>query len=112
VPPLAADLADELKRLKMAAMRRIAPELLPTAKTQRWQPEEFLRTLVEAGIASRDESNARTRMRSAAFPVVKTLEELDLGASCALFGSPLHKQSALKNYITGIYGLTAQRHIT
>jgi len=44
--------------------------------------------------------------------VVKTLEELDLGASCALFGSPLHKQSALKNYITGIYGLTAQRHIT
>ena len=50
-PPLAADLNDGLKRLKMAAMRRLAPELLVTAKTQRWNPEEFLRTLVEAEIS-------------------------------------------------------------
>ena len=80
-PPLAADLNDGLKRLKMAAMRRLAPELLITAKTQRWNPEEFLRTLVEAEITARDESNARTRMRSAAFPVVKRLEEFDVAAS-------------------------------
>jgi hypothetical protein len=46
-PVLAADLTDDLKRLKMAGMRRLAPELLVTAKTQRWSPEEFLRTLVE-----------------------------------------------------------------
>ena len=39
-------------------MRRLAPELLVTAKTQRWNPEEFLRTLVEAEIAARDASNA------------------------------------------------------
>ncbi|MBK7625241.1 MAG: ATP-binding protein [Kineosporiaceae bacterium] len=65
----------------MAAMRRLAPELLITAKTQRWSPEEFLRTLVEAEITARDESNARNRMRSAAFPVVKTLEEFDVAAS-------------------------------
>ena len=58
-PPLPADLNDGLKRLKMAAMRRLAPELLVTAKTQRWKPEELLRTLVEAEIASRDESNRR-----------------------------------------------------
>ena len=37
----------------MAAMRRLAPELLVTANTQRWDPEEFLRTLVEAGITAR-----------------------------------------------------------
>jgi hypothetical protein len=80
-PPLAADLNDGLKRLKMAAMRRLAPELLVTAKTQRWNPEEFLRTLVEAEISSRDESNARTRMRTAAFPVTKRLDEFDLAAS-------------------------------
>jgi DNA replication protein DnaC len=80
-PPLAADLNDGLKRLKMAAMRRLAPELLVTAKTQRWSPEEFLRTLVEAEITARDESNARTRMRQAAFPVRKTIEEFDLAAS-------------------------------
>jgi len=80
-PPLPADLAEGLKRLKMAAMRRLAPELLVTAKTQRWKPEEFLRTLVEAEIAARDASNARTRLRAAAFPVTKTLEEFDVAAS-------------------------------
>src|SRR3954451_4408679 len=65
----------------MTAMRRLAPELLLTAKTQRWKPEEFLRTLIEAEIASRDESNVRTRMRQAAFPVAKRLEDFDVAAS-------------------------------
>jgi DNA replication protein DnaC len=80
-PPLATDLTEGLKRLKMAAMRRLAPELLVTAKTQRWNPEEFLRTLVEAEIAARDESNARARLRQAAFPVAKRLEDFDVTAS-------------------------------
>ena len=80
-PPLPADLTAGLKRLKLAAMRNLAPELLVTAKTQRWKPEEFLRTLIEAEIAAREASNARTRMRAAAFPVTKTLPEFDLAAS-------------------------------
>src|SRR5215218_10178690 len=80
-PTLAADLTAGLKRLKMSGMRHLAPELLVTAKTQRWNPEEFLRTLVEAEIAARDASNARTRRRQAAFPVTKTLEEFDVTAS-------------------------------
>jgi DNA replication protein DnaC len=80
-PPLAADLNAGLRRLKLAAMRRLAPDLLVTARTQRWNPEEFLRTLIEAEITARDESNARTRMRNAAFPVVKTLNEFDVTAS-------------------------------
>ena len=77
-PPLAGDLAAGLKRLKMGAMRRLAPELLVTAKTQRWSPEEFLRTLVEAEITARDASNARNRMRQAAFPVAKTLDQFQV----------------------------------
>ena len=80
-PTLSADLADGLRRLKLAAMRRLAPELLVTAKTQRWSPEELLRTLVEAEITSRDESNARTRLKAAAFPVAKTIDEYDVSAS-------------------------------
>ena len=80
-PALAADLTAGLNRLKMAGMRQLAPELLITARTQRWNPEDFLRTLVEAEIAARDESNARTRRRQACFPVSKTLEEFDLAAS-------------------------------
>lgn len=80
-PPLAADLTEGLKRLKMAAMRQLAPELLVTAKTQRWSPEEFLRTLVEAEITARDESNARARLRAAGFPVTKRLDDFDVKAS-------------------------------
>jgi DNA replication protein DnaC len=80
-PALAPDLADGLRRLKLAAMRQLAPELLGTAKTQRWTPEELLRTLVEAEITARDASNVRTRLKTAAFPVVKTLDEFDRAAS-------------------------------
>jgi DNA replication protein DnaC len=71
----------EFEVLKLAAMRRLAPELMVTAKTQRWSPEEFLRTVLEAEITSRDESNARARMKAAAFPVVKTIAEFDVAAS-------------------------------
>jgi len=83
-PPLAADLEAGLRRLRLGAMRRLSPELLMVAKTQRWKPEEFLRTLVEAEIASRDASNARARMAAAAFPVTKTLDEFDVDASSVL----------------------------
>ena len=51
---LAADLEGALRRLKLAAMRTIAPQLLITAKTQRWTPEDLLRALVETEIAARD----------------------------------------------------------
>jgi DNA replication protein DnaC len=80
-PALAPDLAAGLRRLKLAAMRALAPELLVTAKTQRWAPEELLRTLVEVEICARDASNARHRLKAAAFPVAKTLEEFDVAAS-------------------------------
>jgi DNA replication protein DnaC len=80
-PALPADLEDGLRRLKLAAMRRLSPELLVTAKTQRWAPEEFLRTLIDAEITARDAANARNRLKAAAFPVVKTLDEFDVTAS-------------------------------
>ncbi len=47
-PALAPDLVAGLKRLKLAKVRAIAPEVLQSAKVQRWTPEELLRTLVEA----------------------------------------------------------------
>ena len=40
VPELPADLDAGLRRLELAAIRRTAPEVLQTAKTQRWTPEE------------------------------------------------------------------------
>lgn len=80
-PALSPDLVAGLRRLKLAKIRAIAPEVLITAKTQRWAPEDLLRTLVEAEIAARDESNARARLRSAGFPVTKTLDEFNLSLS-------------------------------
>ncbi|MDN5797446.1 MAG: IS21-like element helper ATPase IstB [Intrasporangium sp.] len=80
-PTLPADLVAGLRRLKLAAMRQLAPELLVTAKTQRWTPEEVLRALVEAEVAARDASNERARLKAAGFPVLKTIEEFDLAAS-------------------------------
>jgi len=78
---LAPDLLEGLRRLKLAAMRQLAPELLVTAKTQRWTPEELLRTLIEAEITARDASNARTRLKTAAFPVTKTIDGFDIAVS-------------------------------
>ncbi len=102
-PPLAPDLAAGLRRLKLAAMRQLAPELLITAKTQRWAPEELLRTLIEAEITARDASNARTRMKAAAFPVIKTLDELDRSA-CSIPGPTL-------DYLATLEWITARENL-
>jgi DNA replication protein DnaC len=80
-PALAADLVQGLRRLKLARIRAIAPELCQTAKTQRWAPDEFLRTLIEAEIAARDESNLKNRVKLAGFPVRKTLDDFKVQAS-------------------------------
>ena len=72
--PLAPDLEAALRRLKLASIRRLAPEVLTTARVQRWPPDELLRTLLEAELAARDASNARARLRAAGFPITKSLE--------------------------------------
>ncbi len=78
LPP---DLERALKRLKLRAVREHAPEVLQTAKLQRWAPEELLRTLVEAECAARDAANLGARLRAATFPVRKTVEEFKVQES-------------------------------
>ena len=102
-PALAADLAAGLRRLKLAAMRELAPELLHTAKTQRWAPEELLRTLVEAEITARDASNARTRTKAAAFPLVKTLDQFDRTVS--------RINTATLDYLASLEWITAKENL-
>lgn len=80
-PSLPSDLEAGLRRLKLAAIRHNAPEVLLTAKTQRWTPEETLRVLVEMEVVARDESNTRSRMKTARFPVEKTLDGFHLDES-------------------------------
>lgn len=81
LPALAPDLLAGLTRLKLSRIRALAPELLQTAKTQRWTPEEFLRTLVEAEIAARDTANQTARLKAAAFPAVKSLDSFKVAHS-------------------------------
>lgn len=102
-PPLAPDLVAGLRRLKLAAIRQLAPELLITAKTQRWAPEELLRTLIEAEITAREASNAATRMKNAAFPVTKTLDELDRSV-CSIPGPTL-------DYLASLEWITAKENL-
>lgn len=80
-PALMPDLVAGLRRLKLARIRVIAPEVCLTAKTQRWAPDELLRTLVEAEIAARDASNHRNRLKQAGFPVIKTLDDFKVQIS-------------------------------
>ena len=102
-PPLAPDLVAGLRRLKLAAIRQLAPELLITAKTQRWAPGELLRTMIEAEITAREASNAATRMKNATFPVIKTLDELDRSA-CSIPGPTL-------DYLASLEWITAKENL-
>jgi DNA replication protein DnaC len=80
-PPLTPDLAAALRRLKLATIRAQAPEVLQTARTQRWSAEDVLRALVNAEIAARDQTNQRLRLKAANLPLLKRLEDVDTLAS-------------------------------
>ena len=103
IPTLPGDLDTGLRRLRLGAMRRITPELLVTAKTQRWTPEEFLRTLLETEITSRDASNTLTRLKTAAFPVTKTIDEFDVTASSI--------KPATVNYLASLEWISAKENV-
>ncbi len=60
-----------LERLEATAAR---------AREEGWPYEQFLETLLEAEVFARDASGARQRIRSAAFPAHKTLEDFDFTA--------------------------------
>jgi DNA replication protein DnaC len=53
------------------------------AREQEWPYERFLETLLEAEVFARDASGARTRIRHATFPALKTLEDFDWSAQFA-----------------------------
>ncbi len=71
-PP--ADLEALLRRLRLPHVRRHAPDVLATAKAQRWEPAEVLRVLLGEEVAGRDRSALATRRAAAAFPTGKTFD--------------------------------------
>ena len=66
-----------LKALRLPHMRRAAPELLATAKAQRWEPAEAVRALLAEELAGRQASSVAARRKAAGFPTGKTFDAWD-----------------------------------
>ncbi len=66
------ELAALCRRLRLRYIREQAPDVLLTAKAQRWDPAELLRVLLVAEVEGRDRSTTENRRRKARFPSGKT----------------------------------------
>lgn len=91
-PPLDEELERLLRRLRLPHIRHSAPELVATAKAQRWDPTEVLKALFAEEVAGRDRSALATRRAAARFPTGKTFDAWDPEASSI----PAPTQSALR----------------
>lgn len=73
-PPLPDELTAVLRRMRMPYLRAAAPEVIATAKAQRWDPAEVLRVLITEEIRGRDEATRRARRKLAGLPAGKTFD--------------------------------------
>lgn len=91
-PALDDDLEALLRRMRLPHIRRVAPEVLATARAQRWDPAEVVRVLMVEEVAGRDRSSVATRRAAAAFPTGKTFDVWDPKLSSI----PVPTQNALR----------------
>jgi DNA replication protein DnaC len=80
-PELPEELLAVLKRMRLPYLRAIAPEVLATARAQRWDPAEVVRILLTEEIRGRDDATRRMRRKAAGLPAGKTLESWREGDS-------------------------------
>ena len=76
-PPLDPELERLLRRMRLPYIRNAAPELLATAKAQRWDPAEVLKALLVEEVSGRDRSALATRRARAGFPTGNTFAAWD-----------------------------------
>jgi len=72
-PALPDDLDKLLRRMRLPYLRAAAPDVIATAKAQRWDPAEVLRVLIQEEVIGRDAATRRLRRKTANFPTGKTL---------------------------------------
>ncbi len=75
-PPLPAELDLLLRRLRLPHIRRHAPDVIATAKAQRWEPAEVLKVLFAEEAAGRDRSALATRRAAAGWMDDPSVDEL------------------------------------
>ena len=73
-PPLPADLEQLLRRMRLPYMRTAAPDILATARAQRWDPAEVVKALLLEEVTGRERSALATRRTAAGFPTGKTFD--------------------------------------
>jgi len=71
------EVVELLRQLRLPHMRTHAPELLATAKAQRWDPAEAVRALLSEELTGRQASSVRARRKAAGFPTGKTFDAWD-----------------------------------
>jgi len=91
-PPLPADLEALMRRMRLPYMRTHAPDILATAKTQRWDPAEVIKALLTEEVVGRERSALATRRTTAGFPTGKTFDAWQPAASSI----PAPTQQALR----------------
>jgi DNA replication protein DnaC len=69
------------RALKMPGAARSFEALARQARAESWSLEEYLQEVLAAEIVSRSDSAVRSRLRSARFPELKTLDEFDMDAA-------------------------------
>ncbi len=80
-PPVPDELTTVLRRMRLPYVRAAAPEVLATARSQRWDPAEVLRVLLEEEVRGRDLATRRQRRRAANLPAGKTFDSWREGES-------------------------------
>src|SRR5260221_11967609 len=73
-PPLEPGLEQLLRRMRLPYMRRAAPEVLATAKAQRWDPPEAPRVLLAEEVAGRGPPALAPPRAAAPFPTASTVD--------------------------------------
>jgi DNA replication protein DnaC len=71
-PPVPAELEALMRRMRLPYLRKAAPDVLATARAQRWDPAEVLRVLLAEEVTGRDAATRRMRRHAAGFPSGKT----------------------------------------
>lgn len=72
-PPIPVELEAILRRMRLPYLRKAAPDVLATARAQRWDPAEVVRVLLGEEVVGRDAATRRMRRTQAGFPTGKTL---------------------------------------
>ncbi|MEU4524614.1 IS21-like element helper ATPase IstB [Amycolatopsis sp. NPDC024027] len=71
-PALPEELDLVLRRMRLPYLRKAAPDVLATARAQRWDPAEVLRVLLGEEVTGRGAATRRMRRKTANFPTGKT----------------------------------------